>query len=98
MGKQVVYKYHLNIIEPTVIELPIGAKVISTDMDGPHVAIWVYQGSGAEIPTESRTFDYYNTGEHLVGNKYSRRHIGSVKYVGPITDSVFFYHVFEEIK
>lgn len=90
---QTIYKYPLFSRSHTDIDLPIGAKVLHTNVDHEgKVCIWVYQGLNPEIPKETRRFDYYNTGQKLPGDKYAR------KYIGTIKEEPYFWHVFEEIQ
>ena len=57
----VVYKYPLEIIERQEIEMPLGADILTIDMQHKTPCLWVLINDIA-VPNRKRTFRTYGTG------------------------------------
>jgi hypothetical protein len=79
--KKVIYKYELIIKYSQIIDLPIGAKIISCQMQGEKLMLWAEVNPLAK--TEKRMFNIYATGEGFIeSHKYTMQHIASIQLEG----------------
>lgn len=83
-----IYKYRLHI-GVTRLELPNSSQVLSVQMQGGNLEMWVLLDP--EIPKIlPRTFTVFNTGEILNNNQMG--------YLATVQDGALVYHVFEILK
>lgn len=81
-----VFKYPLEIANEQTIDLPIGAKPLSVQMQGEWIYLW------AEVDTDSKPFPYtvrvFGMG-HLLP-KEAMKHLGTVQQL----DGMLVWHVY----
>lgn len=72
------------------VEMPAGAKVLTTAAQGDDICIWAEVDSGAE--KETRHFEVYGTGHEMKQDMgIDRRYVGTA-FLGPLV-----FHVYERI-
>lgn len=88
MAEQTVWKYHLTGRE-TVLEMPVGAKVLSVQLQMLQPVLWALVEPGP--PFEQRKFVVVGTGETLPVDP--GEFVGTFQYNGPggepLVDHVF---------
>lgn len=85
-----VYKYHLQVTDQQVLQLPPGAKFLKAlpNPFGPAIDVWFKVTDVA--PSESRTFRIVGTGHPLPKGTF-------VRYLDTVrTDALYVWHIFEE--
>jgi len=85
----IVYKYRLNPIQATQIELPIDAMPLRVDVQNGVYYLWALVNPGAK--TELRTFEIFGTGHSMPDLKYQFINTFLVKEIGDVC------HAFEHI-
>ena len=86
---KVIHKHHLERQERNCIDLPIGAEVLSFQIQNTLPTIWVLLDPH-EQEYETRVFDMYGTGNIITeeeGMYYN--------YIGTIMFPVYVWHLFE---
>lgn len=80
-----IYKYPIKIVDKQVIEMPIGANILSIQMQNGIATIWaIVSTKECFTPVKIRIFA---TGEEIPS--------GSVlRYIGTIQDEIYVWHVF----
>ena len=80
-----IYKYPINLVGPTKIELPVGSTILSAGAQGEQLVVW------AEVPeiwdTATRVVESVMTG----GEPPYGRFIGTVAFA----QAAFIVHVYE---
>ncbi len=87
-----IYKYYLKLAGSTVIELPIGSRILSVGNQRGDICIWaevdtVSPYTGKEPITEDIKFYVIGTGESVPDN---------LKYLGTVIIEPFVWHVYQE--
>lgn len=83
-----IYKYPLPLTGvPSSLDLPVGSRVLTAQMQGGNLFIWAEVDP--EAPIESRFFRIFATGLHH-GVDFSR-----YLYLATIQDGPFVWHVYE---
>jgi hypothetical protein len=85
-----IHKYPLSMSDEQVIMLPFGARMLSAQMQGDNLCLWVELNPEADR-TECRVIEIYGTGNPMIDG-VARRHISTVQS-GPMV-----WHVFENIE
>ena len=84
-----IFKYTLDLIDLQSLELPIGAKILSIQVQSRIPRLWALVDENAQ--KEMRTFATYGTGYEVPDNPGS--YIGTYQLV----DSDLVFHVFEKL-
>jgi len=87
MSQQVIWKYSLEGIGRQRVDMPVGAKVLSVQMQDNALTVWALVNDRAKVLP--RTFLVTGTGHE--GEFDNMRHVGTVQLRG------FVWHVFEEV-
>lgn len=88
------YKYSLNKIGVTQIELPLGAEIKSIQNQFEILQMWCLVNPDVER-TEIKKFEVYNTGEEITFEKgFKREHVSTVQF----SEGSLVVHVFEVIQ
>ena len=87
-----IYKYPLELTDVQTLEVPFGAKVLSTELQGHQICVWaiVDLTTVEPGPTENLTIRIVGT-----GNPLPEKCIES-KFLGTVTMPPFVWHVFLE--
>ena len=86
-----VYKYSINIVdEIQVITLPIGAKILSFQLQGVQPTIWILLNI-EEDRLVDRKFVIKSTGQPIMEN------IDNLIYIATTQQGMFVWHLFEAI-
>lgn len=86
MARQ-VWKYTLERFGPSSLSVPIGAEILSVQVQGASVAMWALVDPSA--PLVVRSFLLAGTGHDLPD--------GGLVHRGTVLDGVFVWHVFERL-
>lgn len=90
MNKQ-IWKFQLTSFKMS-IDVPIGAEILSVQMQGDIPCIWLLVNPKA--PTQSRYFEIYGTGTDIPYDMgIMRNYIGTYQ----LDNGDFIFHVFERI-
>lgn len=85
-----VYKYPVEIADVQTILLPIGAQILSVQVQGGNPYIWACVNPSAE--SEPRRFRLFETG-HNIESENCLKFIGTFQLLG----GRLVYHLFEEV-
>lgn len=87
-----IYKYVLNAQQPDIIELPVGAQILSArSQTGEDICIWALVEFDHFLQVEQRRIWTFGTG-HEIPTDLNLKHIDTVLlYKGGLV-----FHVFEE--
>lgn len=85
-----IYKYPIEITDTQKVELPLGAEILTAQMQGENLCLWAkvdefYTGM------EERTIEVFGTGHAMSDN--ARRYIGTTQMHG----GELIWHVFERV-
>ena len=85
-----IYKYNLRIEDQQVIQMPIGAKILTVQVQKGQVQLWALVNP--EIPTQARTIEIIGT-----GNPINDDIVGERNYIATfqLHDGSLVFHVFE---
>ena len=83
-----IYKYTLEVLDRQLIEMPVGARILSLQQQGSTVCIWAIVEEGQ--PIDKRVFYIFGTGHTLPDFINKSDFIGTVQ-TGPLV-----WHVFDE--
>ena len=83
-----IYKYPLSLQTTTELEMPVGAKILSIQMQGGLPTIWALVQE--EARDETRTFLVFGTGGPLDDYVLTYPHIATVQ------DGSLVWHIFEK--
>lgn len=78
-----VYKYHITY--DGVLQLPIGAEILTVGMQDDRITMWALIDSDAEL--EIRVFAVYGTGWQIQEP--------NVKFISTVFDGAYVWHLFE---
>lgn len=88
-----IHKYGIGVRDQMTIEMPVGAEIISIQLQGSNICIWAIVDE-EESMTVLRHFKIFGTGHDI-------NSIDALKYLSTVqepTDSgAFVWHVFEKI-
>lgn len=84
----VIYKYHINTAERDLLNLPIGAEILSVQVQNGRIYLWALVDEMARL--EPRLFAVYGTGNKMPN---ARRDVG--KFLATLQLDGFVWHVFE---
>ena len=82
-----IYKYKLLLDDVQTVEMPVGANILSAQMQNGELCLWAEVDD--EKPTEYRSIWIYGTG-HLMDDAL-------VRYISTVQDRSFVWHVYEEL-
>lgn len=85
-----VYKYPVEISDIQTINLPLGAQILSVQVQNGSPYIWACVNPSAD--SEPRRFRLYGTGHNIECNNLLK-HIGTFQLFG----GRLVYHLFEEV-
>lgn len=85
-----VYKYPVEICDVQTIHLPVGAQIISVQVQNGKPYIWACINPSVEI--EPRLFRLYGTGHNIEGTNVLK-FVGTFQLLG----GRLVYHLFEEV-
>jgi hypothetical protein len=81
----VIWKYELSITDRQNIQLPVGAQILSVQMQNGNCCMWVMCNS--EAPLETRRFAMYGTGHELP--QFPGKYITTFQF------DILVFHLFE---
>ena len=83
-----IWKFPLKAMDQNSIEMPIGAKILTVQVQGVAICIWVLCDPSAK--KETRHFEVYGTGQEVIDD-------GTSKYLGTfqVANGEFVFHLFE---
>jgi len=86
--KKTVYKYAINSLGENLIKMPIGAEILTVQMQGKSCCIWALVDPLAEV--EERNFTVFGTGHEIEGSE-------NMSYIGTFQmhDGALIWHLFE---
>lgn len=85
-----VWKYPIKITDEQQIEMPQGARILSSDMQGDQLCLWVLVDKG--VPNAMRTIRIHGTG-HAIQDAGQLAFIDTVQMAG----GRLIWHVFEKL-
>jgi hypothetical protein len=83
-----IYKYELKIVDLQEIELPVGANIISAQVQNGKVYVWAIVNT--ELTPEFRTIIIYGTGNPMYGYSPTTHN-----FIGTVQDGQYVWHIFE---
>lgn len=90
-----IYKYNLEI-SGTTLMLPVGAKVLSLQVQNEKPCIWVMGNFKEFQKEEERKFAFAGTGHQLPEDSENPDNY-KLEYIGTIQMGIFVWHLFEVI-
>lgn len=86
-----IYKYPLEITDTQFVELPLGAEILTVQMQGNQLCLWAMVNTLPEAIKKNRRIEIIGTGNPIP--------IGDLKYISTfqMMDGRLIYHVFENI-
>jgi len=84
----VIYKYNLQFTDFQQVIMPIGAMILSVEMQGNLICIWAMVDQ-SQTKTERRGIEIFGTGQPMSDRER--------KYIGTVLDGQFVWHVFERV-
>ena len=85
-----VWKYPLPLAERQIVEMQANAKIVFVGTQGDQICIWALVDT--EQVKEPRTFVIFGTGHQI---STSAR---ALEYISTVQQSIFVWHIFEEIE
>lgn len=85
---QTIYKYELEIADTQIIRTPIGAKILSVQIQGDSLILWAEHTCGNE--EETRVIKLIGTGWSF--EDFKKKHLGTI-LLGP-----YVWHVYEDLE
>ena len=82
-----IYKYELEITDKQDVEMPLGAQMLSVQMQGDKLCVWALITTGRE--QEVRHIEIYGTGRDI-GNENQM----NIFHRGTVQDGGLVWHVF----
>lgn len=82
-----IHKYQLPIVNRSVIEMPVGAQILSVQAQGDIPTIWALVDT--KSPMEKRVFYMAGTGHIIPDGEY--KHLGTIQLLG----GNLVYHIFQ---
>ena len=83
-----IWKYQLDMVYRTVVEMPVGATVLQFQNQGGVMTFWALVDT--EAPTEERIFYVAGTGKPFP------EVAGELYYMGTVQERGYVWHIFEE--
>lgn len=80
-----VYKYPVNLDDRVAVEMPVGATILSLQMQNSMPCLWCLVDPGA--PREHRSFRWFGTGHPIEA--------ADAAFVGTIQAGPLVFHLFE---
>jgi hypothetical protein len=86
-----IFKYPLEITDTQFIELPLGAEILTAQLQGNQLCLWAMVNTSPNAITKNRRIEIIGTGNPTP--------IGDLKYISTfqIMDGSLIFHVFENI-
>jgi len=85
-----IFKYDLKIRDDQTVKMPIGAKILSTQLQYEKICLWALVDPANEM--EERKIIIRGTGHHI--DEMDMKYIGTVQMVG----GHLVWHVFEDLR
>lgn len=85
---ETIWKYELETLDLFDVDMPIGAKPLTVQMQNEKPCLWALVDSGKN--KEKRTFSIYGTG-HIVNSAQHKIYIGTYQ----LMDGGLVFHLFE---
>lgn len=82
-----IFKYPIEVVDSQEIKMPIGAEVLTVQVQGDIPCLWALVESS--VPSESRTILIFGTGHPVSGLNN--------KYIGTFQLGALVFHVFEPL-
>jgi len=86
-----IFKYPLEITDTQFVELPLGAEILTTQMQGNQLCLWAIVNTLPEAVKKNRRIEIIGTGNPMP--------IGDLKYISTfqMLGGGLVFHVFENI-
>ena len=86
-----IYKYPLEIEDTQFVELPLGAEILTAQMQGNQLCLWAMVNTSPEAINKNRRIEIIGTGSPVP--------TGDLKYISTfqMMGGVLIFHVFENI-
>ena len=91
MKKQTIWKYPLEIQDDQTIRIPIGAEILTAQLQDGNLCLWAVVDADSKALTEPRFIQIYGTGHSMVGTSLDRKYIATIQIGWAV------YHVFEYV-
>lgn len=85
-----IYKYPLDLVDRQVRSMPIGAEVLTAQVQRNEICLWAIVPPGQ--PNEERIFEIIGTGNPVVVDIGVER-----RYIATVQQGEFVWHVFERL-
>ena len=87
-----VYEYTLELLDSTIIDLPVQAKILSVAFQGEQLCLWAEVDPSYDLK-ESRHIEVFDTGHPMPYYRYYERQFISTVFTGQLV-----FHVFEKVE
>ena len=86
-----IFKYPLEIIDTQFIELPLGAEILTAQIQGDQLCLWAMVNALPEAIKKNRRIEIIGTGYPVP--------TGELKYISTfqVMDGSLIFHVFENV-
>jgi hypothetical protein len=86
-----IFKYPLEITDTQFIELPLGAEILTVQVQGDQLCLWAMVNTSPDAITKNRRIEIVGTGYPVPA--------GDLKYISTIQimDGSLIFHIFENI-
>ena len=91
MKKQTIWEYPLEIQDVQTIRMPIGAEILTVQIQDDNLCLWAVVDADSKALTEPRFIQIYGTGHPMIGTSLDRKYIATFQIMKLV------YHVFEYI-
>lgn len=85
--KRIIYKYPLQMVDAQTVAMPEGANILTAQMQGENLCLWVLVDAEPELPKQNREIEIIGTGNGFI--EAPRRYIATAQ------SGHWVWHVFE---
>ena len=88
-----IYKYPLEITDTQFVELPLGAEILTAQMQGNQLCLWVLVNPSPDVFKKNRRIEIIGTGNPVP--------VGDLKYISTFQQMLvgggLVFHIFENV-
>lgn len=87
-----IYKYPIEITDTQNLELPIGCRILTAQLQNDNLWLWVLVDTNAPIFID-KTIRIFGTGNPIEPT----RNLGNLQYLSTVQMNILVFHIFEEL-
>lgn len=84
-----IYKYPLTLTDTQFVELPLGAEILTAQMQDNQLCLWAMVNTLSEAVKKNRRIEIIGTGNPVP--------TGNLKYISTVQIGGLVFHVFENV-